>query len=161
MGKLDLHTWMGMSTQPRKSSWFPDRADWAICLKNLPNPLTPLTSLSLLTASSTEYSSSWSLSDIRYNHHTVSECTFCDRTSVDLIIGKSNDGIGRDNEIQQKKTVHQIKLMSDERIKLPKPSSTGRRVQCPTWTRAYLQCYAVFLFFFCIVAMINWWRPDH
>lgn len=50
-----------MLTQPRKSSWVPDRADWAICLKKRPRPLTPRTSFSLLTASSTEYSSSWSL----------------------------------------------------------------------------------------------------
>ena len=50
-----------MFTQPRKSSWPPDLALCAICLKNLPRPLTPRTSFSLLTASNTEDSSSWSL----------------------------------------------------------------------------------------------------
>ena len=56
-----LLTWRGMLTHPRKSSWLPDLALWAICLKNRPRPLTPRTSLSLLTASKTEDSSSWSL----------------------------------------------------------------------------------------------------
>lgn len=50
-----------MFMHPKKSSWLPDRALCAICLKNLPKPLTPLTSFNLLTASNTEDSSSWSL----------------------------------------------------------------------------------------------------
>lgn len=54
-------TWIGIFMHPKKSSWLPDLALWAICLKNLPRPLTPLTSFNLLTASNTEDSSSWSL----------------------------------------------------------------------------------------------------
>lgn len=54
-------TWIGMFMHPKKSSWLPDLALWAICLKNRPSPLTPLTSFSLLTASNTDDSSSWSL----------------------------------------------------------------------------------------------------
>lgn len=50
----------GIVTQPRKSSWELCLADWHTCLKKRPNPRTPLTSFSLLTASRTELSSSWS-----------------------------------------------------------------------------------------------------
>lgn len=53
-------TQTGILTQPKKSSCEPWRADWHTCLKNLPNPLTPLTSFSRETASSTLLSSSWS-----------------------------------------------------------------------------------------------------
>lgn len=53
-------TQTGTLTQPKKSSCEPWRADWHTCLKNLPNPLTPLTSFSRETASSTLLSSSWS-----------------------------------------------------------------------------------------------------
>lgn len=56
-----INTWRGIFTQPRKSSWPPDLALCAICLKNLPSPFTPRTSFNLLTASNTEDSSSWSL----------------------------------------------------------------------------------------------------
>lgn len=63
-------TWIGMFMHPKKSSWLPDRALCAICLKNLPRPLTPLTSFNLLTASSTEDSSSWSL--YTYDKQTIS-----------------------------------------------------------------------------------------
>jgi hypothetical protein len=62
-----VRTCRGTFTQPRKSSWLPHRALWAICLKKRPSPLTPRTSFSLLTASNTEDSSSWSLH--QNNHH--------------------------------------------------------------------------------------------
>ncbi len=50
-----------ISRQPRKSSWPPTLADWATCLKYLPNPRMHFTSFNFLTASRTEVSSSWSL----------------------------------------------------------------------------------------------------
>jgi hypothetical protein len=72
-----LITCRGTFTQPRKSSWLPDRALWAICLKKRPNPLTPRTSFSLLTASNTDDSSSWSLN--KKNHYCANSIQFlCD-----------------------------------------------------------------------------------